>query len=107
MKNNDFYNQPAHPSDNKSAGQPPADDFYAGMNQFQPPPPSYQSNVPSNQNFPSTNLQPRAPPADDEDELVLPSVPGDNNNETPAPDPNASIEFDDLAKRFENLKNFK
>jgi hypothetical protein len=46
-----------------------------------------------------------APAAYDEDELVLPSVPV--SHFASAPDPNASIEFDDLAKRFENLKNFK
>ncbi len=44
------------------------------------------------------------PAANDEDDLVLPSVPdfGQGND-----DLNASIEFDDLAKRFENLKSNK
>jgi len=48
-------------------------------------------------------VHPPPPAGYDEDDLVLPSVPGASGGA----DLNASIEFDDLAKRFENLKSNK
>lgn len=96
---NDYDNAPALPQKTYNSQQ----NTEENTDYYQSPPPSYNTQ----DQHPKVPQMPHVPPAnnDDEDELVLPSVP--SNNFASAPDPNASIEFDDLAKRFENLKNFK
>lgn len=107
-KNSNLYNEDNHHYENQPSfsNKNPNDSRF--QNEFhQTPPPSY--NTPSNQ-APDRNQNMYSPHGyshnkdNEEDELILPSVPESNFNQ--APDPNASIEFDDLAKRFENLKSF-
>ena len=95
MDENDYDNAPALPQKTYNQSTEPDQNEY-----YQTPPPSYNT-----QDQHAKVPQAPAPAAYDEDELVLPSVPV--SHFASAPDPNASIEFDDLAKRFENLKNFK
>jgi hypothetical protein len=77
------------------------------------PPPGY--NMP---NFfaelPPANTKKVVPTAEDDFDLSLPAVPNtypDNfvadNNTKSGNDGSASIDYDDLTKRFQNLKNFK
>lgn len=91
-KTQDFYNQ-------QQENTPYQQDFY------QMPPPSYTNEKSQNNFTPNVNPTVTATKNEEDELLNLPSIPSDNDHDTN--NQNASIEFDDLAKRFENLKSFK
>lgn len=99
--NDVFANAPPLPSKSNDFPSPPPSNPY--HNDFPPRPPSYHLNEPKN--------TPNKPQISYDDDLGLPSVPNTNpmgpsisndNN-----DQSGSIDFDELSKRFQNLKSFK
>ncbi len=106
FQEDDSSNAPRLPSKKQDFDYPPQDPNIPTEEYHQSPPPSYMTRSENfNQNAYSPVVHPPSlPPVGyDEDDLVLPSVPGASGGA----DLNASIEFDDLAKRFENLKSNK
>ena len=98
--NKDGYEAPALPS-KQDYGSKDNDEYTREFHLS--PPPSY--NARSNEQR-ADAFSDYKPPMPDEDFLDLPSVPQTNfptlNNQA---DQGASIDFDDLQKRFQNLKN--
>ena len=99
------------PSKKQDFDYPPQNPDIPTEEFHQSPPPSYMTrseNFNQNAYSPVVHPPPPLPPATyDDDDLILPSVPGALSFGQSGADLNASIEFDDLAKRFENLKSNK
>jgi hypothetical protein len=102
-KSHEFHNNQAAPSPN-----------------FMSMPPSYYQSNEDEKRPPSGSNKKAPPPADFDDDLGLPSVPdthpdsnvgggarGGSGGSGGNVDPTKSIDFDDLARRFENLKSKK
>lgn len=92
-----------------SKQQPPND---SAMNDLaRSPPPGYNMDFFAER--PTSTIKKLNTADDDDLDLGLPTVPDsypDNfvaQNKPPANDGSASLDYDDLTKRFQNLKNFK